>query len=80
MPLYLLLGFIMWYLIIQSGIPATIAGVLLAFALPFDRGQDVSLSYQLQHRLHKQVAFLIMPLFALANTGIVLTGFSLGIC
>ena len=78
MVLYLLLGFVMWYLIIQPGIHAAIAGVLLAFALPFDRGQEDSISYQLQHQLHKPVAFLIMPLFALANTGIVLAGFSFG--
>lgn len=78
MPIYLILGFIMWYLIVQSGIHAAIAGVLLAFALPFDQGQETSLSYQLQHKLHKPVAFLIMPLFALANTGIVLKNIAPG--
>lgn len=77
MWIYLLHGAAMWYLILQSGIHAAIAGVLLAFVLPFDNGEESSLSYQLQHALHKPVAFLIMPLFALANTGIVLQGLSM---
>jgi len=78
LPVYLLLGLVMWYFILQSGIHAAIAGVLLAFAIPFDQGDASSLSYKLQHFLHKPVAFLIMPIFALANTGIVLKGISLG--
>jgi NhaA family Na+:H+ antiporter len=74
---YLLPGLAMWYFILQSGIHASIAGVLLAFVLPFGQGDESSLSYRVQHFLHKPVAFLIMPIFALANTGIVLTGLSL---
>jgi NhaA family Na+:H+ antiporter len=64
----------MWYFMLNSGVHATIAGVLLAFAIPFGRGDNESPSYKLQHFLHKPVAFIIMPLFALANTGIALTG------
>jgi len=71
---YLILGLLMWYLMLQSGIHATVAGVLLAFALPFGDGGESSPSYKLQHVLHKPVAFLIIPLFALANTGVVLGG------
>ena len=74
LPLYLILGFFMWYFMLKSGIHATIAGVLLAFAIPFARGDEESPSYKLQHFIHKSVAFIIMPLFALANTGIALTG------
>ena len=74
LPFYLIPGFFMWYFMLQSGIHATIAGVLLAFAIPFARGGEESPSYKLQHFLHKPVAFIIMPLFALANTGIALTG------
>jgi NhaA family Na+:H+ antiporter len=74
LPFYLILGFVMWYFMLQSGIHATIAGVLLAFAIPFARGDEESPSYKLQHFLHKPVAFIIMPLFALANTSIALTG------
>lgn len=70
---YLLPGTCMWYFMLQSGVHATIAGVLLAFAIPFRNGDEKSPSYKLQHFLHKPVAFLIMPLFALANTAIVLT-------
>ena len=51
---------------------ATITGVLLAFAIPFGDGKEKSPSYKLQHFLHIPVAFIIVPLFALANTGILL--------
>lgn len=79
LPVYLFFGFVMWYFILQSGIHAAIAGVLLAFAIPFGRGdKESSPSYRLQHFLHRPVAFLIVPLFALANTGIQLTGASFG--
>jgi NhaA family Na+:H+ antiporter len=74
LPIYLILGVVMWYAILQSGIHASIAGVLLAFALPFADGSEESPSYRLQHALHKPVAFLIMPIFALANTGVQLGG------
>ncbi len=74
LPFYLIPGFVMWYFMLKSGIHATIAGVLLAFVLPFANGDENSPSYKLQHFLHKPVAFIIMPLFALANTGIVLKG------
>jgi Na+:H+ antiporter, NhaA family len=70
---YLIPGIVMWYFMLQSGVHATLAGVLLAFALPFRDGGEQSPSYRLQHFLHKPVAFLIMPIFALANTGIVFT-------
>jgi len=70
---YLLGGALMWYLMLQSGVHATIAGVLLAFAIPYSAVQDdaASPSHRLEHILHKPVAFLILPIFALANTGIV---------
>jgi NhaA family Na+:H+ antiporter len=71
---YLVPGFLMWYFMLKSGIHASIAGILLAVAVPFGRGDEASPSYRLQHLLHKPVAFIIMPLFALANTGIPLTG------
>ncbi|MDX1911970.1 MAG: Na+/H+ antiporter NhaA, partial [Saprospiraceae bacterium] len=67
---YLVLGALMWYCMHHSGIHATITGILLAFAIPFGKGDELSPSYRLQHVLHKPVAFIILPLFALANTGI----------
>lgn len=71
---YLLGGAIMWFFMLKSGIHATIAGVLLAFTIPFSHKEDdaESPSHRLEHILHKPVAFLILPIFALANTGIVI--------
>jgi Na+:H+ antiporter, NhaA family len=71
---YLFGGIIMWYCMLQSGVHATISGVLLAFAIPFGDGREKSISYRLQHALHKPVAFIILPLFALANTAIAFPG------
>ena len=67
---YLIGGGIMWYFMLNAGIHATITGVILAFVIPFGDGGEKSTSYKLQHFLHKPVAFVILPLFALANTGI----------
>ena len=64
----------MWYYMLNSGVHATITGVLLAFAVPFGNGGEKSTSYILQHFLHKPVAFIILPIFALANTAILLSG------
>lgn len=74
LPFYLVPGLIMWYFMLKSGVHPTITGVLLAFAIPFRRDDRKSPSSKLQHFLHKPVAFIVMPLFALANTGIALTG------
>jgi NhaA family Na+:H+ antiporter len=73
LPVYLLAGVVMWYCMLRSGVHATISGVLLAFAIPFGSGGDRSISARLQHALHPLNAFFIMPLFALANTGVVLS-------
>ena len=70
---YLLIGAVMWFFMLRSGVHATITGVLLAFAIPFGKGHELSISYRLEHALHKPVAFAIMPLFALANTCILFT-------
>ena len=74
LPVYLLGGVVMWVLMLKSGVHATIAGVMLAFAIPFwSRGEGQSSpSHRLENSLHKPVAFLILPLFALANTGVIL--------
>jgi NhaA family Na+:H+ antiporter len=73
---YLVGGALLWFLMLKSGVHATIAGVMLAFAIPFSANDDdrQSPSHQLEHVLHKPVAFLILPLFALANTAIVVEG------
>ena len=67
---YLIGGAGMWYFMLNSGVHATITGVLLAFVIPFGDGSKKTSSYKLQHFLHKPVAFFILPLFAIANTGI----------
>ena len=69
---YLIGGIVMWYFMLHSGVHATITGVLLAFVIPFGDGGEKSPSFILQHFLHKPVAFFILPLFAIANTSIVL--------
>ncbi|MFO1388377.1 Na+/H+ antiporter NhaA [Cellvibrio sp.] len=71
---YLIGGALLWFCMLQSGIHATIAGVLLALAIPFSSKDDdeESPSHRLEHLLHKPVAFIILPIFALANTGIVI--------
>ena len=74
LPVYLLAGVVMWYCMLRSGVHATISGVLLAFAIPFGSGGDRSISARLQHALHPLTAFFIVPVFALANTGIPLSG------
>ncbi|MDF2382145.1 Na+/H+ antiporter NhaA [Nostoc ellipsosporum NOK] len=69
---YLVLGAAMWYFMLHSGVHATISGVLLAFAIPFGSGGPQTISYKLQSFLHKPVSFFILPVFALANTCIVI--------
>ncbi|HEY0653878.1 MAG TPA: Na+/H+ antiporter NhaA [Chryseosolibacter sp.] len=65
---YIVGGFFLWYCMLSSGVHATLAGVLLAFVIPFGSGDEKSISYTCQKALHWPVAFVILPLFALANT------------
>ncbi len=69
---YLMGGGFMWYFMLNSGVHATITGVLLAFAIPFGDGGEKSSSYVLQRFLHRPVAYFILPVFALANTCIII--------
>lgn len=71
---YLIGGALMWYFMLHSGVHATITGVLLAFVIPFGDGGKKTSSYRLEHFLHKPVGFIILPLFAMANTCIAITG------
>lgn len=72
--MYLVPGALLWYLMHHSGIHATIAGVLTAFTIPTQRlnGARYSPLETLEHALHAPVQFMIMPIFALANTNITL--------
>ena len=75
---YLLIGICMWYFTYKSGIHATIAGVLLASAIPHRlKEHDFSLLVKLEHGISPYVAFIIMPIFAFANAGVNLEGLSL---
>lgn len=67
---YIVPGVFLWYFIHHSGIHATIAGVLLAFTIPTNNTSVESPLEKLEHLLNRPVNFLIMPLFALANTAI----------
>ncbi len=72
---YLLGGALMWVCLLKSGVHATLAGVMLAFAIPFaGRAGKDSPSHRLEHFLHRPVAFIVLPIFALANTGVVISG------
>ncbi|MDM1547975.1 Na+/H+ antiporter NhaA [Empedobacter falsenii] len=71
---YIIGGIAVWWFMLHSGIHATIAGVLVAFTIPFDKIDSKSLSAKMEHALHLPVAFIILPLFALANTAITIDG------
>ena len=75
---YLIVGMFLWDFTHQSGIHATISGVLLALIIPHDvRDQKKSLLLKLEHTLSPYVAFGIMPVFAFANAGVSLEGLTL---
>ena len=75
---YLLIGILLWYFTHGSGIHSTISGVILALTIPHrDREKDFSLLLKIEHALSPYVVFGIMPLFALANAGVVLEGISI---
>ncbi|MGE7368259.1 Na+/H+ antiporter NhaA [Neorhizobium sp. NPDC001467] len=83
---YLLLGAVLWVLVFASGVHATLAGVLLALTIPLkltpgtpEASHDVSPLHRLEHRLHKPVAFIIVPIFGFANAGVSLAGVSLSL-
>jgi NhaA family Na+:H+ antiporter len=74
---YLLLGVFMWVCVLKSGVHATLAGVLIAMAIPLkEKDGDNALLLRVEHGLHYWVAFLILPVFAFANAGVVLAGIS----
>jgi NhaA family Na+:H+ antiporter len=77
---YLLVGLALWVLMLRSGIHATLAGVVLALAIPMERtpgrsdGATVSPLHRLEHALHIPVGFVIVPIFGLANAAVPLLG------
>nr|VFK13724.1 MAG: sodium/proton antiporter, NhaA family (TC 2.A.33.1.1) [Candidatus Kentron sp. LFY] len=76
-PLYVLVGAVLWVAVLKSGVHATLAGVVVAMAVPLrGRAGEPSPLYQLEHDLHHLVVLGILPLFAFANAGVPLDGFS----
>ncbi len=77
---YMLLGTALWVLVLKSGVHATLAGVVIALAIPIKdaSGPERSPLRMLESVLHPWVAFLVMPVFAFANAGVSLEGLALG--
>lgn len=77
---YLAVGVVIWLCVLKSGVHATLAGVVTAFAIPLRAAEDDAESplEMLEHALHPWVAFAVLPMFAFANAGVVLHGLSLG--
>jgi NhaA family Na+:H+ antiporter len=74
---YLILGFILWVCVLQSGVHTSIAGVLLAFCIPLENKNDSkSLLVKMEEVLHPWVSFLILPVFAFTNAGVSFDAFS----
>ncbi len=78
LPVYCGLGLILWFCFLNSGIHATLAGVILAFSIPLEtsEGGDSPL-HSLENRLDRFVPFLLVPIFGFANAGVSLEGVSL---
>lgn len=74
---YMLVGFFLWVCVLESGVHATLAGVIVALLIPlYDEKREHSPLKHLEHSLHPWVAFGIIPLFAFANAGVSLSGIS----
>lgn len=78
---YVLLGIGLWYLVLQSGVHATLAGVALAFVIPLrgrpgDPGMQSPL-HRLEHGLQPWVTFIIVPIFGFANAGVSFAGITI---
>jgi len=83
LAVYAVLGALLWFFVLRSGVHATLAGVALALTVPLRRSpgrpdDPASPLHVLEHALHPWVAFLIVPLFGFANAGVSLSGMSLG--
>ena len=76
---YILVGIVMWLFVLKSGVHATLAGVITALAIPMKDAQGDSPLQKLEHGLHPWVAFLILPVFAFSNAGVVLSGVTLDV-
>jgi NhaA family Na+:H+ antiporter len=73
----IILGAIMWYFVLKSGVHATLAGVLTAFFIPLKDRFNKSPLHSVEHGLMPYITFAIIPIFAFANAGVVLSGLSI---
>lgn len=73
---YILLGIVLWIAVLKSGVHATLAGVLIAICIPMRDREGNSPLRELEHDLHRPVAFAVLPIFAFANAGLALGGMS----
>ncbi len=74
---FILLGIVLWFLVLRSGVHATLAGVVTAFMIPYKDKWGKSPSRSMEHSLHDYVLYFIVPVFAFANAGVVLSGLTL---
>jgi NhaA family Na+:H+ antiporter len=74
---YILVGTLIWIWVLNSGVHATLAGVVVALFIPLRADDDHSPARHLEHTLHPWVAYLVLPLFAFANAGVPLAGMGL---
>ena len=75
--LYVVVGIFIWVCVLKSGVHATLAGVAVGFAIPLTRHGGESLLDQVEHALKPWISYVIMPIFAFANAGVLLAGVSL---
>lgn len=73
---YILVGIVLWVCVLKSGVHATLAGIVVAFAIPMrnKKAPTVSPVRKLEHKLHPWVAFGVLPIFAFANAGVSFRG------
>lgn len=78
---YWIVGTLLWIFVLKSGVHATLAGIIVAFAIPVnainEKRKRVSPAKSLQHHIHYWVAFYILPLFAFVNAGVDLSNLSI---
>jgi NhaA family Na+:H+ antiporter len=76
---YMVVGSVLWVAVLKSGVHATLAGVIVGMMIPLkdSRNPDISPLRTVEHGLHQWVALFIVPVFAFANAGVSLSGFTL---
>ena len=71
---YMITGIFIWFFVLQSGVHATLAGIIVAAFIPLERDNAQSPARHLEHTLHPWIAFAVLPIFAFANAGVSFAG------